>query len=303
MSFAYDVKTELCAAELYNACCRRAQLYAMLLYGRSFSQRDITLRTEHEGTTLLACALLEEIYAVRPCVRYVPRAGGHGIHILSIESSGDIARVLDDFGYAPSTVSFRLNRAVIENDCCNAAFLRGAFLSCGSVVEPEKDYHLEFVAPHVGAGRDLSALLGEQGLEPKTVSRSGSFVVYFRESGQIEDFLTLTGAAMKSLELMNIKVYKDLRNKANRVTNCETANIDRTAGAAARELDAIRRITAVHGMTSMPEELRELAALRLANPELTLRELGERLGISRSGVNHRLRRILALAQRPEAAKK
>lgn len=290
MSFASEVKTELCSELPPNPCCRRAELYGILLFGRAFSQKTLCLRTEHEGAAELFARLVSEQYGLSPVMR---RA--HAMVSVEAGTEADFARVREDFGYRPATVSYRLNRAVLENECCAPVFLRGAFLACGSVVGPDKDYHLEFASPHAGMGAGLLALLRELGFEPGTAERGGSLVVYFKDSGQIEDLLTLMGAPMKSLELMNVKVLKDFRNKANRVTNCETANIGRTAGAAAREIEAIRKIEAEGGLSSLPEELRGLALLRLEGPELTLRELGTRLGISRSGVYHRMRRILALS--------
>lgn len=299
MSFAHDVKNELCREVPANLCCRRAELYGALLFARSFSPTLIVLQTENEAVLHQIQGLLLELYGIEPHVRSAPRSDGNTVFILSLEKTTDLTHVLGDYGYGPSNVSMRLNRAVLENECCPAAFLRGAFLSCGSVVEPEKDYHLEFASPHWGTAKDLTALLYEQGFSPKNTERNGSHIVYFKESGQIEDLLTLIGAARLSLELMNVKVYKDLRNKANRVTNCETANIGRTVDAATRQVEEIRRILDTGGVGSLPEELRTIALLRFESPELSLRELSVQLGISRSGVNHRLRRLSQIAAERE----
>jgi hypothetical protein len=127
--------------------------------------------------------------------------------------------------------------------------------------------------------------------------RKGNLVIYFKDSGQIEDILTFMGAVRCSLELMNIKVYKDLRNKVNRVTNCETANIGKTVDASTQQIEAIKKVVAVKGYDLIPEELREIAKIRLENPDSSLRELAEMAKISRSGVNHRLRRIMEIAQK------
>lgn len=301
VSFAHEVKTELCAIRSERACCLRAALYGLLLFARSFAPGPggIALQTEHDGVAAFAADALKSLYGVAPLMRSGAHAAGRAPRLLSVESAADVARIRDDFGCGDRTLALRINRAVIENECCAHSFLRGVFLSCGSVVDPEKDYHLEFVSPHLPLGRDLIAFLRELGFGPKITRRKGNGIIYFKESEQIEDLLTYMGAARQSLELMNVKVYKDLRNKVNRVTNCETANIDKTVAASAAQVEAIHRIYALRGPEFLPEELRELAALRLENPEMSLRELGERLRvrISRSGVNHRLRKIEEIAQK------
>ena len=157
-----------------------------------------------------------------------------------------------------------------------AALLRGAFLACGTLTDPEKDYHLEFVVPYRYISRDLAKLLHEWNLAPKQLERKGSHVVYCKDSERIEEILTLMGAQNAALELMGIKMYKDMRNNINRKINFETANISRTANAAAEQVYAIETILEHAGLESLPEELKEIALLRLENPEMSLRELGRR---------------------------
>lgn len=297
MTFAYNVKSELCADKFENECCAKAMLYGILLYGRHFSQTGFIVQTEHNEVLQTASGLLADIYRVKPEVKSVLRSDGRHIENLSVENTYDVSRLFEAFGHSGKNLTLRINRANIENECCNAAFLRGVFLVCGSVVDPGKDYHLEFVSPHIKLGRDLADFMVEIGLEPKTIVRKGNFVIYFKDSGQIEDILTLMGAVRSSLELMNIKVYKDLRNKVNRVTNCETANISKTIDASSQQIEAIKKVVAVKGYDLIPEELREIAKIRLENPDLSLRELAEMSKISRSGVNHRLKRIMEIAHK------
>jgi DNA-binding protein WhiA len=175
--------------------------------------------------------------------------------------------------------------------------LRGAFLSCGAVTNPEKDYHLEFSVPYYNLSRDLLALLGEEGFPAKMVSRNGSYIVYIKESERIEDCLTYLGASRGALEMMSVKMVKSIRNETNRRLNCENANIDKTIAAAGAHADAIRRIRAAGALDSLSPELRQLALLREENPDMSLRELGAALDppLSRSGVNHRLQRLLTIA--------
>jgi len=177
--------------------------------------------------------------------------------------------------------------------------LRGAFLAAGSITDPQKDYHLEFVSGHQKLCRDLIALLKELSLEPKYIARKGSGIVYFKESEQIEDLLTMMSATNCTLTLMGVKIIKSIRNNANRVTNCETANITKTVDAAGSQLEMIELIYRQQGLDSLPAELREIALARMDNPDMSLRELGASLSppLSRSGVNHRLARLKEIADR------
>ncbi|MGI6264956.1 MAG: DNA-binding protein WhiA, partial [Acutalibacteraceae bacterium] len=164
---------------------------------------------------------------------------------------------------------------------------------------PQIGYHLEFRVPYYRLSLDWQALLADHGLASRRINRKGHYVLYFKESEQIEDCLTWMGAVGSSLELMNVKLVKNIRNNVNRIANCETANIDKVVAASARQVAAVRRIADTCGIGALPEDLRELAALRLDNPEYSLRELSEELStpLSRSGINHRLERIMAFAEK------
>ena len=170
--------------------------------------------------------------------------------------------------------------------------------SCGNLNDPQKSYRLEFAIPREGILGDFGQLLQELGFTPRLALRRGLPTVYFRDSEEIADLMTLTGAGRLSLELMEVKILKEVRNRTNRMTNCDYANMDKTINAAAAQLEDIRRIYQQGGAESLPPDLRELAALRLENPEASLRDLGELMNppLSRSGVNNRLRRIQAIAQ-------
>ena len=185
-----------------------------------------------------------------------------------------------------------------------AAFLRGAFLSAGTLTNPEKDYHLEFLVSHRRLAQDLAALLAEVGLPAKSTQRRGCMVVYYKESEHIEDLLTMMQATLSSLELMNVKIYKDLRNRVNRVTNCETANLSKTVEAVHRQLWAIDLIDRTSGLQNLPEGLQEIALMRREHEEMSLSELGQELKrpLSRSGVNHRLQKLIHIAQEIEKSR-
>lgn len=298
MSFSSEVKRELCRHLPDKPCCRAALCYGLLECGHGFSASQISIQTEHADVAALYSALTAEVCGV-PAPPLQTPARRSGFFIVQVEGEETRRKVRTRFGHGPEDFTVRLNRANLECDGCAPAFLRGAFLACGAVSNPETGYHMEFSVPTYNLCRDLLALLRELGLHAKYVCRKGTHVLYLKESEQIEDCLTLMGAMNASLALMNVKIVKDIRNNANRVTNCESANIDKTVAAAAVQVEAVRKIEAHGGLGLLPEGLREVAALRMENPELSLRELGEALTppLSRSGINHRLRRIVEFADK------
>lgn len=294
MSFSSDVKEELCEVT-WQACCRAALAYGLFQTGRAFSAAAVSVQTERTAVAQLYRTLLQEICGVT-AVRESEREGG--FHLLSVDGAEARRQVLTRFGHEEGEVSLRLNRANLECEHCAAAYLAGAFLACGAITDPQVDYHLEFHLPQYNLSRDLITLLRELNLRPKFMSRKSNQVIYFKESEQIEDCLTRMRATSASLQLMSVKMVKDIRNNVNRLANCENANIDKTVAAATAQVEAIRRIQQCGGLDSLPAELQEIARLRLEYPEMSLRELGEALAepISRSGVNHRLRRIMEFAE-------
>ena len=297
MSFSSEAKKEIAAALPDKLCCRAAQLYGMLECGHAFGQEEISLQTEWESVADVYALLLTRLCGV-PAPRRDTVKRRTLLQQCQVERPHRRA-VLERFGHTGGEVSLRLNRANLDCESCARAYLRGAFLVCGAVTDPEHDYHLEFSVPHYNLSRDLLALLREVGFPAKAVTRSGSYIVYIKESERIEDCLTYLGAQKAALEMMGIKMIKSIRNETNRRTNCENANIDKTVQAAAAQVEAVRRIEEKGGLSSLPEELQAVARLRLENPDMSLRDLGAALTppLSRSGVNHRLQRLIAIAEK------
>jgi len=174
-------------------------------------------------------------------------------------------------------------------------FLRGVFISCGTITDPNKEYHLELIPPSAGKCTELLEFISEHGITMRKSLRKKQTFIYCKDSEQIADFLTLIGAMRYSMEIMNVKIIKELRNNVNRAVNCEAANIGKTAHAAMKQLEDIERIHRVKGLNSLPEELREVAQARRAHADFSLKELADKLNISKSGINHRLKRISAIA--------
>ena len=300
MSFSGDVKKELAALVPDKVCCRGAMAYGLLECGHAFSAGEISLQTELPEVAALYSYLVSRVCAVAAPAEGVTQRRTR-LYTRAFPDAADRQKILERFGHGHTAVSLRLNRAALDCEECARAYLRGAFLACGAVTDPARDYHLEWCVPHYYFSRDLAALLREVGFPAKTVSRAGSYVVYLKESSRIEDCLTYLGACRGSLEMMNVKMVKSIRNETNRRLNCDSANIDKTVAAAAVQTEALRRLERSGGLEGLSPELQALARLRLENPELSLRELGEALDppLTRSGVNHRMQKLLKLAQATE----
>lgn len=294
MSFSSQVKDELCLVRP-SGCCKTAALYGLLLFGRSFTSENLSLQTEHEAVADRYASLLRQVCGVAPVT--VRSGGRRELWTVSLPGEADRRRTLHHFNHSVKDIQLRIREKWVERECCAGAFIRGAFLACGSLTDPQKDYHLEFLVPHLPLASDFMALLTGRGLSPRMIMRGSSAVIYFKESDHIEDLLTIMGATNSTLELMNIKIYKNVRNKVNRITNCETANLTKTVNAAVAQLDAIERLEASGRLQTLPPELQEAAALRRDNPELSLSELCAlcEKPITRSGFNHRLRKLVDLA--------
>ena len=203
------------------------------------------------------------------------------------------------FGHDPAeALVHHINYAVLEEDHCRTAFLRGAFLAGGSVTDPAKRYHLELATSHLSVSRELHALLLEMGFSPKESRRKANAITYFKQSYAIEDFLTAMGAPLAAMELMNAKAEKDLRGSINRRVNCDAANLDKAVDAAQGQIEAIYKLEERGMLENLPDKLKEAVDLRMAHPELTLSQLAELCDppVSKSAFNHRLRKLMELAK-------
>ena len=197
--------------------------------------------------------------------------------------------------------ALHLNFALLEEECCRASFLRGAFLSGGSVTDPQKRYHLELATSHVQAGREVEALLRDMGFEPKNVMRQNNLITYFKSSTHIEDLLTLIGAPGRALEIMSAKIEKEMRNTVNRRVNCDAANLDKAVLASREQVEAFTRLTESGAINDLPVILQEVAVARLLQPELTLSELAATFDppLTKSCLNHRIRKLMEIAKKEE----
>lgn len=219
-------------------------------------------------------------------------------------------RVLRETGFITDKNSvfhpnYKIPKELIKDRSCKRAYIRGAFLGGGSISNPEKAYHLEFVTSDEVHSKELSNLINSFGLNSKIVLRKEYYVVYIKESEQIVDLLNIIGAHQSLLKLENIRVLKDIRNNINRLVNCETANLSKTINASMKQVQNIIKINNTMGLEKLSPNLRELALLRLENRDASLKELGTMLNppVSKSGVNHRFRRIEKIADELKGDKK
>ena len=291
-SFAGKVKNELCRVPVQRLCCARAEAYGVLLYGNTFSPTEVRLITESADFAARLPRLFQRAFGLK--FDRLPEEE-RGKLIFGITDRSKLDRIINQLGYDPrQNLVLHVNFGLLEDDCCRTAFVRGAFLAGGSVTDPEKRYHLELATSHTQASREVSALLTEMGFLPHSVRRSGSSVIYFKQSEHIEDLLTTIGAPVAAMDIMTAKVDKEIRNGANRAMNCDMANVNKTVDAALEQIAGIRRLESSGRLAQMPEKLRQAARLRLENPEMSLQQLAERSDppVSKSCMNHRMRKLM-----------
>lgn len=299
MSFASELKKELCA-QSPTVCCRRAEVYALFLYGHRFDGNAVVLQTESATVAQTAAALLAAETGVFVDVRIPLTPHGRGRICSVVVPDSQRHTVLQHFGHAASDVQRAVRFANLAQPCCAAAFLRGAFLTCGTLNDPDRGYHLELNAPNRPLADALALVLQSAlSLNPGRTERKGASVIYFKNAADIAALLEAIGAPKCADAVRAVRARNERRSDANRRTNFDTANIDKTVSAAAAQIEAILRLRNAPEWSSLPDELRSLALLRLAHPEYSLRELGDALvpPVSRSGVNHRLTRLVQLAEK------
>ena len=274
ISFSANVKRELCRTAPGAKCCALAEMLGALLYANHFSASCIRIVTENPEFAARLPRLLQRGFGLR--FDALPEPEAQGKRVLVLEDPEKISHVFTLCGFsAESSLALHVNLALLENDCCRRAFLRGAFLAGGSVTDPAKRYHLEFSTSHRRVCAETGTLLLEMGLTPKQTERKGSSILYFKQSETIEELLALMGAPVSAMTVMQAKIEKDWRNDANRKTNCDTANVTKAVDAAQEQLAALRTLEAQGRLDTLPEKLLQTALLRREHPEATLSELAE----------------------------
>lgn len=295
MSFSSQVKNELVKIEYESYCCKKSLLYGMTLFSKEFSYRGCMFQTENENILMLYKRLLKELCNIDTDISVSPSGKNYSI---VVEDKAIATKIFTFFGHDKSDTNLKVNFSNFQCPRCQNAFLAGAFLSCGTVSSPEKDYHLEFIVPFLNLTKSFITFLQEMELNPKLTNRKGYNIIYFKVSEQIEDCLYMMGASVAMFDMMNVKIVKEIRNSANRKANCETANIEKMVRAASPQIAAILKIKDKRGLSSLPEPLEQMALIRLENPDSSLQELAEMFDppLSKSGANHRLKRLVEIAK-------
>lgn len=306
MSFANELKRQLLRLRYDDLRQLRARTHGLLRFSKAFGPQKMLLQTENKSVAELYADSIFGLIGLDATisVQEYKNKNGKSFFCATVDDQNDREKILRFFGYGQSPMPV-LNLEQVQSEEELGAFIAGAFLACGSMVDPGKSYHLEFVVPDQPLCEALIQVLFAVRIFPKSFARRGSFVVYLKDSGEIEDLLGFMGAGNLGLEVMNVKIYKSIRNQVNRAQNCEFANLEKTISAASVQVKQIEYILKNKGTAFLPEDLREIAKLRVENPEMSLRELGEALGepLTRSGVNHRLKRLSKIYEELTGAKK
>lgn len=311
MSFSANTKNELSRIEPERKCCQLAEIAgfirmcgAIRLSGNMKIQ--VKISTENPAVARHFKKLIDDYFGIKASliIAQNPLTKKGRIYELIIESDMNAEQILRETGILMvregcNYISDGIYSDLIKTKCCKKSYLRGIYLGAGTISDPEKAYHLEIVCNSEVLGNDVKKLMNSFGLHAKLFSRKRNFVVYIKEAEQIIDFLNILGAHGQLLDLENIRIMKEMRNKTNRISNCDSANLDKMINASAKQLENIRLIDETRGIASLPEKLYETAKLRLENPEASLIELAEMLDppLKKSGINHRLKKIEEIAGR------
>lgn len=309
MSFSSKVKSEICRFTDFSKKEAVAELSAIMKASGTLSligNKKISFRiiTENPAIARLIFKLLKDHFNIHTklMVKKSNSLKKNNVYIVHISEEMGIRNILKEVGVLREcdgfvSLDYSIPKRIVEDEECKKLYIRGAFLGGGSISNPEKTYHLEFVTHNEEYSKELSKIINGFGLNSKVIQRKSSFVVYVKEGEQIVDLLNIIGAHSSLLELENIRIMKEMRNNVNRLVNCETANLSKTVNAAVRQVESIKLIQREIGLSRLPKNLKEIAEIRLNFPDESLKELGQMLNppVGKSGVNHRLRRIEKIA--------
>ena len=301
VSFSSAAKTEICRLMPKKQCCAIAQCFGILLFCNSFQHDGIRIITENREFAQMLPKLFRKAFSLDFDIQ--PELETPGKLVFQILDREKIAQIMHVYGFdADSTVVLHINLPVVEEDCCRVAFLRGAFLSGGSVTDPEKSYHMEINTTHQSVAREAHTLMQEiLSVYPKSAKRGGGHVLYFKQSELISDLLTYLGAPVAAMGIMEARLEKELNNKINRRCNCDDANISKVVEAAQEHLNAIRLLREQGRLEHLPAKLHQAALARESNPAASLTELAAMMSppITKPAMNHRLKKLVQMSKETE----
>ena len=301
MSFSLNVKKELVSSIPNARHCRIAQLAAVTALSAVLRDGRIVLSSENETVNECFTTLFKKLSGKDPACGTLTEKKGRKTAWVTELTPAETEELLKLLKMQDGLVP---NRMIAQQTCCKRAFLKGAFIACGSITDPQKDYHLEFAMDDAEKAAFTAELITSFDIEAKIVNRKKYNVVYLKDGEHIVDVLNIMGAHVSLMELENVRIVKELRNSINRRVNCEAANIGKTTAAANRQIEDIRYLNDTIGLDSLSDELRTTALLRLEYPEASLAELGEKHDrkVGRSGVNHRLQKLTDMAEKLRSGK-
>ena len=301
LSFSASAKAEICRNIPGKHCCALAECFGILLFCNSFTGENIRIITESREFAAILPKLFKKAFSMDFDIQPEPEAAGK--LNFQITDPDKISDIMEWYGFDPQdTLSMHINLAVIEEECCKAAFLRGAFLAGGSVTDPSKGYHMELNTTHQSVAREGFSLIQEAvGFTPNTSARGGGQVLYFKQSDLISDYLTYLGAPVAAMGIMEAKLEKELNNNVNRRCNCDDANISKVVEAAQEQMNAIRILHERALIENLPAKLKQAACAREKNPEASLTELAAMMEppITKPAMNPRLKKLVQMAQEAE----
>lgn len=302
LSFSAAAKAEICRYTPHRHCCALAECFGILLFCNSFSRDGIKIITESREFAHGLPRLFKQAFDIS--FDTFPSLEAPGKLVFQIYDSEKVHAIMDAFGFTPKdTLALHVNLPVLEEECCKAAFLKGAFLAGGSVTDPAKGYHMEVTTTHAAVAREVYVLIHEViGFETKVAGRAGAQVLYLKQSELISDFLTYLGAPVASMGIMEARLEKELNNKVNRRCNCDDANTSKVVEAAQEQLVAIRTLRNAGVLDKIPGKLKEAALAREENPEASLSELAALMEppITKPAMNNRMKKLMQYAK--EASK-
>lgn len=297
ISFAQKVKKEILSKEIHQPCCAKATAYGFFCFSKKITKDEFLLHTE----TLAVAQIVKKLFQRLQISGNIQVLGTkeNPIYEFAVRDQKMLQALYQVMQYEIKEPALSFQGAHLQCEHCVNHFTAGAFLSCGTMTNPSKEYNLEFISHRFRVLQDFAALLMGHGFTPKITTRKGSHILYFKASEQIEDILTLMGATNCAMEIMSTKVLKDFRNKANRITNCETANIDKTITSNTATLQAISYLRKEGAIEALTPSLQEAVRVREQFPHLALKELSEQFNppLSKSGISHRMKKIEQIAAR------
>lgn len=297
MSFSQEVKNEILRHKITKPCCNVAAAYAVACFGKYFDDRGVVLQTENEGVAIFAQKAYRRCGIEGDVLRKERPTGP--VFEFSVKAEDQIPKMLDLFGHTGKEPTLRIRPEHFKCQKCMQTFIATAFLCCGTMTDPEKSYNLEFLSTRHYLSQQLEAMLAEHDFHPHRALRKGANTVYIKAADHIEDLLTFMGAGGAAMRIMDQRLYNEMRNKTNRLSNCETANLGKSVQAAVQVQMAIERLKEADALATLPEALRQTAELRMQYPDLPLAKLAQKMDppVSKAGLSHRFKRIQEAAKR------